>query len=318
MEFVKLDVKDLDATSETIREIKPDLIVNTMMEPALPSILMLPEKTRKTVTNAGFSWWLPLHFTLIYKLMKAIKKSGVSTCVVNYAYPDCVNPVLAKAGLAVATGAGNVQTFAAAARLIVSEKLNVPIREVEIYALQHHYVGAHYLVFGEFGNVPLYMKIFMRDKDVTDKFNLKKLLSEAIETSFRGDKIWAFPNTGRIFQFASTLVKVTTSILSDTKEIINVPGPIGLPGGWPVRMGVTPEVALPDGLDMKDAIGIMEEQQKAEGIERIENDGTVVFTDEMVTTMRGTFNYDHEKMRPEESEEMSKELVNAINQQISK
>jgi hypothetical protein len=320
IEFIRADANDVEETSEVVRDVKPDLIVSTLTMPT-PFISKLPEETRRKISRAGYSWVLPFQFSLVYKLMKALKKSGTKAPVVNFSYGDIVNPVLTKLGLEVTTGAGNLQYFVdGSMRMIVSEKLKVPIREVTVFALHHLCLSLHYGSFHEIPDVPLYYRIFVRDKDVTSKFDIKKLLSESISLALRPDRVWAFPPspiTARIFQLADGITRVVRCILNDTKEIVHVPGPIGLPGGWPVRLGVKPEVALPEDLTMKEAMRVMEAQQSFFGVEKIENDGTVLFSDLMAKTMRETFGYDHECMRPEESAEMAKELENAIRKRVS-
>ncbi len=65
--------------------------------------------------------------------------------------------------------------------------------------------------------------------------------------------------------------------MNNTNELSHVPGPEGLVGGYPVRLskdGV--KVFLPEGVTREKAIQINEEAQKWDGIEKIEEDGTVV------------------------------------------
>jgi len=71
------------------------------------------------------------------------------------------------------------------------------------------------------------------------------------------------------------------SILNDTNEFTHAPGPCGLPGGYPIRLGAkSAEVVLPEGLTLEEAIKINLESMRYEGVEEIKDDGTVVITDE--------------------------------------
>ena len=56
------------------------------------------------------------------------------------------------------------------------------------------------------------------------------------------------------------------------------------------------------------AIQINEEAQKWDGIEKIEEDGTVVFTDIAYNTFKDLLGYDCKEMKIEETEERVKEL----------
>lgn len=53
-------------------------------------------------------------------------------------------------------------------------------------------------------------------------------------------------------------------------------------------------------------------------IEKIENDGTVVFAQKAIKIMSELFGYDYNKLKPEESEEKAKELLSAYDQFIAK
>ena len=112
---------------------------------------------------------------------------------------------------------------------------------------------------------------------------------------------------------------VIMGIWNDTGELCHAPGPNGLPGGYPVRAGADGvEVFLPEGITMEGAIRINEEGAKADGIERIEDDGTVVFSSDAANIMREVLGYDCRPMRPHESEERAKELSSAYNRLLAK
>ena len=80
-------------------------------------------------------------------------------------------------------------------------------------------------------------------------------------------------------------------------------------GGYPVRLSKDgAKVFLPEGVTREKAIQMNEEAQKWDGIEKIEEDGTVVFTDEAYTTFKNLLGYDCKEMKIEETEERVKEL----------
>ena len=64
------------------------------------------------------------------------------------------------------------------------------------------------------------------------------------------------------------------------------PGIDGNPGGYPVRIeGIQVTYDLPPGLTLSDAIAINTRHVRDEGIERIEDDGTVIYTEEARAVM---------------------------------
>ena len=59
----------------------------------------------------------------------------------------------------------------------------------------------------------------------------------------------------------------------------STPAPGGLPGGYPVRIdGGSIELYLPPGLTRAEAIAFNEQMTRADGVERVDHDGTVYFT----------------------------------------
>jgi hypothetical protein len=59
----------------------------------------------------------------------------------------------------------------------------------------------------------------------------------------------------------------------------STPAPGGLPGGYPVRIdGGSIELDLPPGLTRAEAVAFNEQMSRADGVERVDDDGTVYFT----------------------------------------
>ena len=95
----------------------------------------------------------------------------------------------------------------------------------------------------------------------------------------------------------------------DTGEVMHAPAPSGLPGGYPVRVDRNGgEVILPKGLTIEEAIRINEEGQRYDGIDRIDQDGTVHYAEKSVAIMKEMVGYDCKVMKLDETEEQSREL----------
>jgi hypothetical protein len=98
-------------------------------------------------------------------------------------------------------------------------------------------------------------------------------------------------------------------ILFDTKQLGHAPGPNGLPGGYPIRLSAQGvEVFLPEGLTLEEAIRINNEAQVFDGVERIEEDGTVVLTDKSAGIMKKLLDYDCKSYAIKDCEAKAKEL----------
>jgi len=69
------------------------------------------------------------------------------------------------------------------------------------------------------------------------------------------------------------------------------------------------EIVLPQGISMEEARKINVDAQKKDGVEKIEADGTIVFTDEAYSLMKTVMGYDCKRLKIEECETRYKELL---------
>ena len=139
------------------------------------------------------------------------------------------------------------------------------------------------------------------DSDVTSQFDTDQLLQELPPelTANHLDPV-----------VAASGVKNALALLRDTGLLTHTNGPQGLPGGYPVRVSAAgAEVFLPDGITLEEAVAINENAQRGDGIERIEDDGTVVYTDKAVQIMKQVLDYDLAPLKFDDCDERAEELV---------
>lgn len=306
IDFVRLDLMQTEQTAETLSRIAPDIVFNaaTLASWWVRSLLPPEVHERLYVFGTGSGAWTAMHLTLAYRLMLAVRAAGIDPIVVNGSYPDVVNPVLAKVGLAPAVGIGNVDLAVPPIRLVAARKLGLPARSVEVHLVAHHFHAYNILYEGGTRGVPVYLKVVVAGTDVTPTLDLPGFFREVSE-AVRG----SLTPKGGTYVTAGSASRTLLGLLHDTGEPSHAPGPAGLPGGYPVRLsqsGVAP--ALPGDLSLDEAIGINEAGQRAEGVERIEADGTVVFTDVASTVMREVLGADYRRFRPGESQDVARDL----------
>jgi hypothetical protein len=108
---------------------------------------------------------------------------------------------------------------------------------------------------------------------------------------------------------AASFLKNVLAIYYNTNEVMEcVPGPNGLPGAYPCRLGEKgAEVVVPN-ISIDEAIEINIAGGQYDGIESIKDDGTVVYRDENVEYMREVVGYECKELKPNESEERAREL----------
>jgi len=299
--FVHLDVFDIDKTTELLKEVQPTIIYNAMSLQSWWVITTLPQEVYKTIDEARFGPWFPMHFVPAYKLMQAVKKSGIKTHVVNSAFPDLVNPVLGKLGMAPTVGIGNIDNFLCQSRVVVSKMFNVPLRSVTVYLVCPHFVSYYATRYGNSGGSPFYLKVMIEDKVV--KIKHEEFFANLIPLGRRPGGTQANPVV------ASSSCKIIMGILFDTKELGHAPGPNGLPGGYPIKLsseGV--EVFVPEGLTLEEAIRINNEGQTFDGVEAIQDDGTVVITEKSASVFKKLLDFDCRTYKVKEAESKAKEL----------
>lgn len=303
IEFAQMDVANIDKTAELIEEVQPSVIINGMTLQSWWVIGQLPADVYKQIDEARFGPWFPMQFLPTYRLMRAVKKSGVNAKVINCAFPDTVNVALAKIGLAPTVGIGNIDNAVAGLRVVAAKTFNVSVRSVTVYLVCAHYTSYYINRFGNSGGSPFYLKVMVDEKDVTPDLNIEQFLNNVTTVGRKpgGAKGHAV--------VASSICKIARAMLFDTKEIGHAPGPNGLPGGYPIKIGADGvEVFLPEGLSFERAVQINEEGNRCDGIESIQADGTVVLTEKSAGIMKALLGFDRKRYKVDECENDYQEL----------
>jgi len=303
IEFRRIDLNDIKGTAEILREEKPNVICNATVILSWWVFHLFPEEIFMKLSEAGLGPQLPFQLSLTYKLMKAVKQSGIETRVINCSYADVVNPVLSKVGLAPVCGAGNLDLYIPVIKQFVSKDLGVPMRSVTVYMCCHH--GTTSKLF----DAPFLAKIYVYDKDVTNQYPPNKIrkIVQQYAKALMGKITYVPPQEDIAASFARNIL----AVYGNTYQFCHSPGPAGLPGGYPVRLSYEKgaEIILPEGVTLEEAIRVNEEGGRiGDGIEKIKDDGTVAFTEKAVKIYREVVGYECEELKIEESEERAKEL----------
>lgn len=301
LNFTKINLFDINGTTELLKEHKPAVICNLASLGSWWITRLLPPEEYEKIGPVGP--WLPNHLTLAHKLMLAVKKSEIKTSVINGAFPDATNVVLSKLGLEPVCGGGNMDLGLGRVKRIIARSLKVPFRSVQLYGVGHH--GAYYTA--RMGG-PYYVKVIVDGEDISEQWpssRITKLYQEAgygVITQYR---------TALVDQMrtASSFLKHMLSIYYDIGMVHTcVTGAEGLPGGYPARLSRKGAKIVLPGITREEAIRINEEGAKIDGIEKIKDDGTVVFCDKNVDYMREVVGYECKELKPSESEERAREL----------
>ena len=202
--------------------------------------------------------------------MRCIRELSIQAPVANISMPDIAHVVLDKLGLAPTIGLGNVSILHLRARAALREKLDYPLPEIEPLL---RLIGHHHHVYGVMQAAPpedpeLSVRVYVGDADKRD---------DAL--AYSGHSF----ATGPVYNVitAASALPVIMALLPGGNDLrFSAPAPQGLPGGYPVRIRSN-EVSLdlPSGVSLLDAVAFNEKISTLDGVQAIDSDGTIHFTE---------------------------------------
>ena len=83
LEFVQIDLRDVDATAETLARLQPQLIINCATLQTWWLRKTLPPEIADRLSEAGSGPWLSTHLALSRKLMLAVQADGAELLTVE-------------------------------------------------------------------------------------------------------------------------------------------------------------------------------------------------------------------------------------------
>lgn len=205
--------------------------------------------------RAGFGLTLPLHVDIAAVAGRAIVATSPESWLVNACFPDAVNPVLAALDIPVLCGVGNVATMAAS----VQAALGLPDQH-NLHLLAHH---------SQLHSARDEPSLWLDGSPIRDVTSL--LAAQRGTTGEALNRV-----TGH------TAAALLHTLLTGADVDTHVPGPHGLPGGYPVRLhGSQVSVRLPPGVTVAEAIAV---NQRAAGGDGVRVVGDEIRFEPVVTT----------------------------------
>ena len=220
---------------------------------------------------AGVGLLLPSQLPILRTLMAVRAELGLRAPVANLSLPDLTHAVLATEGLAPLIGLGNVTIVQLRARAQLRAWLDRNGGEDRPTPLVR-VLGHHHNVYEAMGA--------RQARDPADAARI-----------YVGDEAEARPDlgaggrpvaVGRVFNVitAAAALETLTGLLPEAAPVrISAPAPFGLLGGYPLTVAPgSVTFDLPTGLGHDEAEAFQRRMSAADGIDRIEADGTVHFT----------------------------------------
>lgn len=301
IDYRQVDISRPFEVAEILDSVQPDLVISTatMQTWWLPELL--PPEARTRLEQASFGMWLPLHLAPTLALMQSIAASSYAGPVLTAPFPDVVNCVLGRIGLAPTCGIGNIDELVAKVRWMTARHLGAPLETIDAVMVGHHALES--AVFkGSTSEVPPYfLKVTHQGVDVSESLPVDEILLAPLPLPAGPDT--AFFTTG-------SALRLIRAILAEEDSVLHAPAPSGLPGGYPVIVGRRRVDNAPiAGLELGEAIDINERSHRFDGIEAIRDDGTAAFVAESVDVMRTELGYDCPQLAPADAEDRGLELA---------
>ncbi len=218
------------------------------------------------VARAGFGITLPLQAAFALGVGDALRRAGSPAAFVNACYPDAVNPLLHARGIAVSGGIGNVTTLAA----FVQAELGCAAEAIRLVAHHRQLDVLHDPARARPDDPPPLCTVDGRPCDVGATVGTRlRAVSGARLNAVNG----------------ATAVPLLAALLSGRAYSTHLPGPLGLPGGYPVLVANgTMALRLPDGVSAEAAVARNQHAAEAEGV--LVDRGRVIFSERARSALR--------------------------------
>lgn len=225
---------------------RPRTVLHTASLQSPWSLAPAGDAWSRLVMEVGFGLTLPLHSRLAIALAEAAKDASPSVAFVNACYPDAVNAVLKGLALPVTAGVGNVGIMTAA--------LAAGHRDGTVKIVAHHNHVA-----------TLASGCGQRPWSVEPIVTMGGARVAADQRLF--ETVWTLKGQRLNTVTSSAALRVVRGCLGPRTVAVDVPGPLGRPGGYPVEIhGRQVKIALPPGVALDEADRVNRVAALADGL----------------------------------------------------
>jgi hypothetical protein len=217
---------------DLVARLRPDVGVCCASAQSPYERTVRPSRWTDLVQRAGFGLTLPFQATVVVPIARALAAASPDSMLVNACFPDAVNPLLAALRLPVHCGVGNVASLSACLRIA----LDLAAQPGALAVLGHH---VHLAPPADVADELLVWRGGSPVDGVTGLLAASRALPRRELNDIAGH----------------AAARLVHDLLSGTTVRTNLPGPLGLPGGYPVVLsGSSIALDLPDGLGRAEAI----------------------------------------------------------------
>jgi hypothetical protein len=253
-----IDLLEPDASDALLAATDPQIVVQAASIQTSQVIAQSGNAWTRLVAEGGLSATAVFQALISSRVAAAITRSGKPVALVNCSFPDVVNGIITALGHDVACGMGNVAILS---NVFAGSAATPPGAEVKILAHYQNLAAWRRPPDERGGQAPRVWLDGVEVEDVYGHFADIQLTPEpVIEIS------------------GASGVPMLLAMAAGRSWRGHVPGPSGLPGGYPVRLtGRAHELELPIGLSQADAIAWNAAFEERNGLV-VSPDGWISFT----------------------------------------
>lgn len=254
----RVDLSSTSAASDVIGSLQPAVVVQAASAQTSSVISAQGNAWSRLVAEGGLSATAVFNALLSMRVAEAIELAKPSAHLVNCCYADVVNSLIAARGLPVTCGVGNVAILWSAFSAELGLRKQGPLK-----------VLAHYQTITPFRHPAAERKgppprVWIDDIEIADVFarfaSVKLTTAPVIEIS------------------GANGVPLMLAMARGRDCLAHVPGPNGLPGGYPVAFtGGHLDLDLPSGLSREEAIRWNARFEEENGM-TVDSEGHVRYT----------------------------------------
>ena len=266
--FEPVDCTNQQAIEDVIGRARPELIVQCASLLSPWALVGRTDRAARAFAAAGLGVALPMQLPVLLATMRAVRATGFAGPVANLSFPDVTNALLARLGLAPTVGLGNVTMQLLRIRGALRAQLG-PDAELPLVRV----LGHHNQVYGVMRAVP------PDDPAERVRVFLGEDGTRADELAYAGHPFAPGIVYNRVTAPACILA-LRALLARSGRTRISLPGPLGLPGGYPVAIEHgRVELDLAPGGRLDEVVGWMDRIGRHDGVEAIAADGTVTFSE---------------------------------------
>ncbi|MEE8545589.1 MAG: hypothetical protein V3T29_07235 [Alphaproteobacteria bacterium] len=304
--FRAVDGTRLGAVEKLLKDEAPDLIVQSASLIGPWTVLDRRDPTAQALNAAGLGVQLPAQLPILMTVMTAVRAVDFQGPVANISFPDVTHPILDRMGLAPTVGLGNISMHLCRVRAALRARAKAKgedAAELPLIRLVSHRNMGH----GVYTCQP------PDDPEMGLRVYLGEAGERADELAYEGYPLE--PSIKMNFLTCAAALPVLKALVPGAAPLrYSTPSPRGLPGGYPVRIaGGKVELDLPEGVDLDETVAFLGRFARGDGVEAIEDDGTVIYTEAAKRAVAGLDPGLTEPLAPEDALERFQRLWSRLN-----